>query len=88
MPTPSPRILLLALDKGLDLLYPYLELLLMLDLLTPLEGMPGLLIMALGLDHDHEHKRLEQGLVIMTNLDTSHGYQSGSLLGSSVTGSR
>nr|KUM45483.1 hypothetical protein ABT39_MTgene2585 [Picea glauca]QHR87088.1 hypothetical protein Q903MT_gene1097 [Picea sitchensis] len=38
MPTPSLRILLLALDKGLDLLYPYLELLLMLDLLTPLEG--------------------------------------------------
>lgn len=59
MPTPSPRISPLALVPGPDPPYPYLELLLMPDPPTPLEGMPGLPIMALGLDHDHEHKRLE-----------------------------
>lgn len=38
----------------------YLELLLMLDFMTPPEGMLGILIMTLGLDQNHEHKRLGQ----------------------------
>ncbi len=41
----------------------------MLYYMTPLEGMPGIQIMELGLDQNNEHKRLGQGLVQLTNLD-------------------